>query len=50
MKCPAYKCGEILHNDWAPIVLCTPELCERLSTNRRRHIVDCCPQLKWYPI
>lgn len=48
LKCPAFKCGEILHNDWASIILSTPELCQRLFTHRRRHIVDCSPQLKWY--
>ncbi|RYG70191.1 hypothetical protein EON64_00850 [archaeon] len=41
IPCPAYKCGEILDVQWAPILLKSQDLVNRLLTQRMRHIVDC---------
>jgi ankyrin repeat protein len=48
LQCPGYKCGEILSPQWAPVLL-SPELVERWELQRVRHVVDCCPSLKWCP-
>ena len=37
MKCPGYKCGEILDAEWAPVLL-KPELVIMLKDQRLRHV------------
>jgi hypothetical protein len=40
MPCPGYKCGEILDTQWAPVMLKSQELVNRLLLQRQRHVVD----------
>ncbi len=40
IPCPAYKCGEILDIEWAPVLLKSQEQVNRLLSARLRHIVD----------
>ena len=37
LKCPGYKCGEILDAEWAPVLL-KPELVVMLKDQRVRHV------------
>lgn len=48
IPCPGFKCGEILDLCWAPVLLKSPDMVNRLEAARLRHIVDyadmkCCP-------
>lgn len=40
LPCPAYKCGEILDFQWAPILLKSSDMMQRLQQHRQRHILD----------
>ena len=40
LPCPAFKCGEILDLQWAPILLKSQDLVNRVLQHRQRHIVD----------
>ena len=41
LPCPAYKCGERLDITWAPVLLKTQELVNKLKNQRIRHVIDC---------
>mmetsp|Transcript_32887 Transcript_32887/g.47510 ORF Transcript_32887/g.47510 Transcript_32887/m.47510 type:complete len:1304 (-) Transcript_32887:148-4059(-) len=41
LQCPAYKCSEIIDYEWAPVLLQSQELVNRLMSQRQRSILDC---------
>jgi hypothetical protein len=41
MSCPGYKCGEILELFWAPMLLKSQVLVNRLRNQRALHVADC---------
>jgi hypothetical protein len=48
LKCPGFKCGEIIDSNWAGVLLKgTPELRDVLEDRRLKHVIDCCPSLRW---
>jgi hypothetical protein len=51
IKCPAYKCNEILGDEWLPIVLDGPTgpVTNRYQNQFTHHVVDCCKGLQRCP-
>jgi hypothetical protein len=49
LPCPAYKCGEILDITWAPFLLKSQDIVNKLKTQRLRNIIDC-SGLKYCPV
>jgi hypothetical protein len=41
LPCPGFKCGEILDISWAPILLKSQDLVNRLKSQRQRNVIDC---------
>lgn len=49
LPCPGYNCGEILDLEWAPVMLKSPDLVNRLLAQRQRQVIDS-TNLKWCPV
>lgn len=45
LRCPGYKCGDILDIEWASLLLVERDLLERLKRQRSRNVIDCCSKL-----
>mmetsp|Transcript_5318 Transcript_5318/g.5819 ORF Transcript_5318/g.5819 Transcript_5318/m.5819 type:complete len:1186 (-) Transcript_5318:647-4204(-) len=49
LPCPGYKCGEFLDIQWAPLLLKSQDLVNRLKQQRQRNVIDCAG-LKYCPV
>lgn len=49
LPCPGNQCGEILDLQWAPVMLKSQDLLNRLLAQRQRHVIDCIG-LRWCPV
>ena len=49
LPCPGFKCGEILDLQWAPVMLKSPDLVNKLLANRQRHTINSLG-LRWCPV
>ena len=50
LPCPGFKCGEVLDLQWAPVLLKSQDLVNRVRATRQQLVVDCCGALKPCPV
>ncbi|KAJ1423931.1 hypothetical protein B484DRAFT_451720 [Ochromonadaceae sp. CCMP2298] len=48
LQCPAFKCGDMLDLQWAPVLLSSTDLVNRLLAQRQRRVISLV-QLQWCP-